>query len=77
MVPSERLGAANGQLAGWAALAVLNTVVLAATLPPQTWASAIDRLAHHYYDAAHALSLGFVSWGAGATRSRLAPRRSL
>jgi arylsulfatase A-like enzyme len=68
------LGAGRGQFTGWAVLALINTGVLVSTLPAQTWTSATERIVHHYYDIAHLLSLGFVSWVVAGSWSRLGPK---
>src|SRR5262245_61797311 len=54
------LGAGAAQAVGWAALAVINQILLLAQ--PHSSSAAL-RFAHHAYDAGQLLAAGFVSWG--------------
>jgi len=69
------LGTASAHGLSWLLLALVNAGVLAITLPSGTWASLSERLAHQYYDFAHLVMLGFVSFAAVKAWTRFGSKR--
>src|SRR5262245_12440588 len=68
-----RLGAASGQLVAWAALGVLNAIMIAFTVPFDPHHIKLRAL-HHFYDAGQILAVGLLSAAAVEAYCRLAPR---
>lgn len=69
------LGLAWAHLLGWVALAIINALVIALTVPLTASGGLSGRMSHHAYDLGHMLALGMLSHVAALGWERWAPGR--